>query len=205
VRVLIVTIVLLAVYAAGAAAQSTANADEAWSVSAAAATYMLPDDRNYAQPTVTADRAALHLEARYNYEALRTASMWAGYTLSGGQRVQWQVTPMVGGVFGRTIGIAPGYAASLTWRRVDAYIEGEFVFASEPEDRFAYHWSEVAVSPADWLRAGLVTQRTRAYDAERDIQRGPFVNVMFRRIDTAVYVFNPDSEPTVVLSIGWSF
>ncbi|HWT79462.1 MAG TPA: hypothetical protein VN648_11745, partial [Candidatus Methylomirabilis sp.] len=45
-----------------------------WSFSASAYTYFVPDSRDYVQPTVTADRRWLHLEARYNYENLETAS-----------------------------------------------------------------------------------------------------------------------------------
>ena len=43
-----------------------------WSASASVYQYLVPDDRDYAQPTVTFDREWLHLEARYNYEDLHT-------------------------------------------------------------------------------------------------------------------------------------
>ena len=204
-HMLIGAIGLLVLGPVAAAAQDAGNG-EPWSFSAAAATYILPDEGDYVQPTFTADRGRLHLEGRYNYEALRTGSAWLGYTISGGTRVQWEITPMAGGVFGRINGVAPGYAASLAWWKLDGYSEGEYVFASKAEDRFAYNWSELAIAPVEWLRVGLVTQRTRAYRADREIQRGPFVNVIYKQLDTAVYVFNPDdAEPTVVLSIGWSF
>ena len=52
------------------------------------------------QPTFTADRDWLHLEARYNYEALDTGSAWVGYNFSGGETLAWEFTPMIGGVFG---------------------------------------------------------------------------------------------------------
>ena len=205
-RMLLGAIVLLCLASVAAAAQDAGAAGEPWSFSGTVATYMLPDERNYAQPTFTADRGALHLEGRYNYEALRTGSAWLGYTISGGKRVQWEITPMAGGVFGRINGVAPGYAAALAWWKLDAYSEGEYVLASNADDRFTYNWSELAIAPVEWLRTGLVTQRTRAYRADREIQRGPFVNVIFKQLDTAVYIFNPDdAEPTVVLSIGWSF
>jgi len=71
-----------------------------WSFSAATYVYFVPDDSNYAQPTFTADRGRLHLEARYNYEDLETGSVWAGYNFSGGEKVAWEFTPMFGGVFG---------------------------------------------------------------------------------------------------------
>lgn len=198
---------LLALGPATSAAQSAEDAEErTWSLSATVAVYALPDDDNYPQPTFTADRGALHLEARFNYEALRTASLWAGYTMRGGHRVEWELTPMAGAVFGATDGIAPGFAASISWWKLDAYSEGEYVFATTSADSFAYNWSEVAVAPLDWLRMGLVTQRTRAYATDREIQRGPFGNVTYERIDAAVYVFIPeDGKPTYVLSLGWSF
>ena len=69
------------------------------------------------QPTVTADRGRLHLEARYNYEDLDTGSVWAGYNLKGGGDLAWELTPMVGGIFGATRGVAPGYRGSLGWKR----------------------------------------------------------------------------------------
>jgi hypothetical protein len=200
-------IVTLPLVAAEAAAQSADDtADPAWSFSVGVYTYVLPDEGNYAQPTFTADRSALHLEARYNYEATETGSLWAGYNLGGGDRVAWELTPMIGGVFGTTNGVAPGYKASLSWWKLEAYSEGEYVFATEAEERFAYNWSEVAIAPVEWLRAGVVAQRTRAYDAERDIQRGPFVGASFKGIDSAVYLFNPDDDkPTVVVAVTWSF
>jgi hypothetical protein len=168
--------------------------------------YVLPDENDYAQPTFTADRGVLHLEARYNYEALRTMSLWAGYAMRGGERVEWEFTPMVGAVFGATDGIAPGFVASMSWWKLDGYIEGEYVFAGISEDSFAYHWSEVAVAPFDSLRVGMATQRTRAYATDREVQRGPFVNATFKRIDAAAYVFiRADVRPTLVLSLGWSF
>ena len=91
------------------------EADEkAWSFSASATTYIVPDDQDYVQPTFTADRGWLHLEARYNYENLETGSVWIGYNFSGGEKLEWEFTPMLGGVFGDTTGIAPGYKVSVS-------------------------------------------------------------------------------------------
>ena len=82
---------------------STEEADEkAWSFSASAYTYIVPDFQEYVQPTFTADRDWLHLEARYNYENLETGSAWVGYNFSGGKKLEWEFTPMLGGVFGNT-------------------------------------------------------------------------------------------------------
>jgi hypothetical protein len=79
-----------------------------WSFSVSAYTYALSDDRHYVQPTVTANRGWLHLEARSNYEGLNTGSAWLGVNFTGGKTLEWEIKPMLGGVFGDTAGIAPG-------------------------------------------------------------------------------------------------
>ena len=181
--------------------------EKAWSFSLSAYTYIVPDDREYVQPTLTIDRDWLHLEARYNYEAIDTASTWVGYNFSGGDKLAWELAPMLGAVFGETTGIAPGYKGSLSWWKLELYSEGEYVFdLNDSSDSYFYNWSELTFSPVDWLRFGIVTQRTRLYESDRDIQRGLLVGVSWKALDIAAYVLNPDEDkPTFVFSIGVSF
>jgi hypothetical protein len=184
------------------------EADEkAWSFSASAATYIVPNDQEYVQPTITADRGWLHLEARYNYENLETGSVWAGYNCSGGEELEWELTPMLGGVFGNTTGIAPGYKGSLSWWKLELYSEGEYVFdTGNSAGSFFYSWSELSVSPVDWFRFGLVGQRTRAYQTDVDIQRGLLAGFSYKEVDFTTYVFNLNRDkPTWVFSVGMSF
>jgi len=55
-------------------------------------------------------------------------SLWAGYNFSAGQKLVLNITPMLGGVFGRTTGIAPGCEASLTYQKFQLSISSEYVF-----------------------------------------------------------------------------
>lgn len=183
------------------------EAEENWSFSASVYTYLVPNDRDYAQPTVALDRGWLHLEARYNYEDLETGSVWFGRNFGGGEKLAWEISPLLGGVFGHTTGIAPGYQGSLRWWRLELYSEGEYVFdTGDSSDSFFYNWSELTLAPVDWFRFGLVTQRTRAYKADRDIQRGLLAGFSLNRLDLTAYVFNPDeSKPTVILAAGLHF
>ncbi len=184
------------------------EADEkAWSFSASATTYIVPDFQEYVQPTFTADRGWLHLETRYDYENLETGSIWVGYNFSGGEKLEWEFTPMLGGVFGNTTGIAPGYELSLTYWKFELSSEGEFVFdVGTSEGSFFYSWSELSVSPVDWFRFGLVGQRTRTYQTDVDIQRGLLVGFFYKKIDFTTYVFNLDRDkPTWVFSVHTSF
>jgi hypothetical protein len=182
-------------------------AEKAWSFSASAFTYVVPDDVNYVQPTFAADCGWLHLEARYNYEALDTGSAWLGYNVSGGEKLTWEFTPMFGGVFGDTIGIAPGYEGSLSWWKLELYSEGEYVFDTRSSsDSFFYNWSELSLAPVEWFRFGLVTQRTRVYQTDRDIERGVLAGFSFRTVSLTGYALNPDEEnPTFVLAVELTF
>jgi hypothetical protein len=202
------TAIALALAAFGPQAVAEEEEDEkAWSFSASAFSYVLPDEPDYVQPTVTADYGSLHLEARYNYEDHQTGSAWVGYNFAGGDAFSFELTPIVGVVFGDTDGVAPGLEASLAWRQLDLSSEIEYVFdTAESSDSFLYTWSELGWSPEDWLRMGLVVQRTKAYKSEFDIERGFFAGVAYRNASVTAYVLNPDaSEPTVVVGVSVDF
>jgi len=178
-----------------------------WSVYASAYTYIVPESHNFVQPTITADRDWLHLEARYNYENLRTGSVWFGYNFSVGDKLALEFTPMIGGVMGDTAGVAPGYRFSLSYWKVELASEGEYVFdARDSTESFFYTWSELSISPVDWFRVGSAIQRTKLYQSDFDVQRGFLVGFAYKRVDFTSYVFNPDaSKPTVVLALGFQF
>ena len=182
-------------------------ADAGWAFSASVYGCFVPDSEDYAQPTFTADRGWLHLEARYNYENLETGSAWVGYNLGGGGRLEWELTPMLGGVLGETVGVAPGYQGSLSWWKLELYSEGEYVFdAGDAADSFFFNWSELSLSPVDWFRFGMVAQRTRVYQTDLDVQRGFLLGGSYRVVDLTAYLFNPDeSRPTFVLALGVNF
>jgi hypothetical protein len=179
-----------------------------WDYSATGYYYSLDDQNNYLSAIATADREALHLEARYNYEGIDTGSLFAGWTFSGGDALTWELTPILGAVFGATQGIAPGFEASLAYGMVDFYIEAEYMRDFEvQEDSFTYAWSELGFSPLQWLRFGIVGQRSRAYQSDRDIQRGGFAQLTFGKVTLGTYVFNPDdsADRFAIFSLGAAF
>jgi hypothetical protein len=57
--------------------------------------YIVPNDQSYVNPTFTADRNWLHLEARYNNENLRTGSLWMGYNFTAGKKLVLDITPLL--------------------------------------------------------------------------------------------------------------
>lgn len=181
-----------------------ATTKEPWAFSLVTDGYLVPDDVSYVNPNFTADHRWLHLEARYNSENLHTGSLWFGYNFSAGKKLVLNATPMIGGVFGRTNGIAPGCEASLTYKKIQASIANEYVFdIGDSSGSFYYTWPQVTYSPVDWLSLGFVAQRTRAYHTALDVQRGFFAGLSHKNATFTTYVFNAGwTTPTVVVEVA---
>lgn len=189
-----------------AATPVTEDTKKAWDFSLSAVTVLVPDQTDYVQPTFIADRDWLHMEARYNYESLDTGSAWVGYNIRGGEKLAIGFTPMLGGVFGETSGAAIGFRGSLTWWKLQLSSEGEWFFdTSESSSGFFYSWSELSMAPVDWFRFGGVSQRTRVYGSDRDIQRGVLAGFSFGKLNLTTYLLNPDKNPVWMFAAGVGF
>jgi hypothetical protein len=133
-----------------------------WGYSVTVDGYIIAGQQGYAQPTFTADRRWLHLEARYNYENLRTGSLWAGYNFVWGKEWHFAFTPMIGGVFGRTNGIAPGCEASIAWKLLGVSLSNEYLFDTTSKSGNSYYaWPQLSLQPLNWLQFGAVAERTK--------------------------------------------
>jgi hypothetical protein len=178
-----------------------------WTFGLSAYQYFLEHGGDYLQTTLTADRGELHLEARHNYEGIDTTSTWVGWnTTPIDEEVALQLTPMIGYAFGgHTEGPGLGYRGALSWKKLELYSEGEYLFdAGDQSGDFFYNWSELTLSPTDWFRFGVVAQRTRTWDSNLDIQRGLLVGFHFKRLDLSTQVFNLDQDhPTYVVSANF--
>jgi hypothetical protein len=178
-----------------------------WEYSLSTATYLALHSQDYVNPNFTADRDWLHLEARYNYEALKTGSLWLGYNFSTGEKLVFDATPMIGGVFGNITGIAPGYAISISYKPIEFFTQGEYFFdAGTRSGNFFYTWSELSCAPARWFRVGIVVDRTKALGSSFDIRRGPLVGFKYKTVDLTTYWLSPGSrEATFIFGVTFNF
>lgn len=192
------------------ASSPTANTQapaDPWDFNVSISGYVVPDGQSYFSPTFTGDHDTLHVEARYNYEAQKTGSLWVGYDLRVGKKLVLEATPMIGGVFGKVNGVAPGLEFTATYKKLQLYSANEYVFDTDTKaGSFFYTWTQLTYSPRAWLAFGYVVQRTRAYQTPLDIQRGPMVQFTRKKMTFATQIFNLGQvDPTVVLSVGYSF
>jgi hypothetical protein len=184
-----------------------ASAEE-WSLALTGFVFDPPDESSYFSPIFYADRGALHLEARYNYEDMETGSVFIGRNFEFGENVTLTAVPMFGVVLGSTEGVAPGGEIEIAWRRLAFYSESEYVFDLEAsEDSFLYTWLEATVAPVEWLRFGLVAQRTRAYETDLDVQRGLLVELTRGSVSFGFHWFNPDRSEDQIFAyaVGYEF
>jgi hypothetical protein len=192
-----------------ASVQTKTKAAQQWAYTFTLDGYLARGSTSFATPIFTADRNWLHLEGRYNYEDLRTGSLWAGYNFRK-EAGEWEldVTPIIGGVFGRTTGIAPGCEVALNYgARWQAYLENEYVFdTTSKSGDFYYAWPQISYSPVTWLRVGGVAQHTVAYSSRPTVQGGFLVGFSVSKWQFTSYVFNPGAAgTTVVLESIFSF
>jgi hypothetical protein len=178
-----------------------------WECSLSISTYLVQNGRDYANPTLVADRGWLHLEARYNYEAIKTGSLWLGYNFGFGKKLAFEATPMLGGVFGDITGIAPGYTISISYETIEFFTQGEYFFdAGNRSGNFFYNWSELSCAPVTWFRAGIVLDRTRALGSNFEIRRGPLVGFKYKKVDFTTYWLSPGSrDATFIFTVALNF
>lgn len=182
------------------------DSTSSWDFSADVNFYLITDDF-FALPVFRADKNKLHLEARYNYEDRETFSGWIGYNFSGGDdEFSYTFTPMLGGVFGLSQGVAPGLELTLTYKKFELYSEMENLFDLEnSENNFYYNWADLTYSPTDWLWFGISGQRTRLFQTDLEIQRGLLVGAGLKNFELNTYVYNIGDDPFMIITLSANF
>jgi hypothetical protein len=133
-----------AVCTARSAIAADGHDERPWTIGATAYAYFVPDEPDFVMAVVPLDVRLLHVEARYNYEAVRSASAFVGLNVAFGERVKVGVTPMFGGVAGDLDGLVPALRLTVAWWKVDFAGESEIVFDFDDSgSAFFYAWSEL--------------------------------------------------------------
>jgi hypothetical protein len=188
------------------ATEATETTDAAWEFSGSVFYSDPPGSGDRVTTIVYADRGPLHLELRYGYEDVETASLFAGWTFTSEGELEAGVTPMLGAVVGQTEGIAPGLELDLGWRRFAWYVEAEYLFDLEDEDDdFFYSWSTLTYAFTDWLSAGVVTERSKLVDDDLSLQRGLALELRRENLGLSLYAYNLGSDDSyAVVSLGFA-
>ncbi len=150
-----------------------------WTTSAYVDGYFQSGEQGYLVPTLFVDRGALHLEPRYNYEDFDTGSLFAGWAFTFGDAQRYaKLTPMLGAVFGKLNGVAPGLEVEARWGRVAYWLESEYVFdLKDSSGNFLSTWSELNVYALEWLWLGASVERLKPVHMKTEVGVGPMLGV----------------------------
>jgi hypothetical protein len=206
-RIVLTMFISLIVFTGNSLAQTGDSLKtKAWNFEATAMMYIVPEDV-YLLPIIKADRNKLHLESRYNYEDFNTFSLFGGYNFSGGKKLQYTITPMLGFAAGNTDGIAPGLELDFTLGKFELYSEMEYLFElNDKSYSYYYNWSEITFAPADWIWFGISGQRLRPYETDLGVERGATLGFSFKNISLSGYYFNPFTEDDYgIISLAVNF
>ena len=178
-----------------AAAQDVPKDSASWEFELDLYQYIVPHSPDNPVLMGYADYGKAHYEVRYNYEDLHTASVFAGYRMETGNVFVVGATPIGGVVFGNINGVVPGLLLDATWKKFDFYSESEYVvdFSNE-ESNYFYTWTELAYSPADFLRTGISANRTRLYQTDLEVQHGVFAEGIWKNLTAGFHWFNPAAD-----------
>jgi hypothetical protein len=190
-----------------APANTKDTSESEWQLEGLLYDYILPHEGDILMPILYVDWRSFHAEVRYNYEDMRTASVFAGYRLEAGEKLAFGATPMVGILFGNSSGLAPGLLLDLAYGKFDFYSESEYIVDfSGSENNYFYTWTELAFTPLENIRTGISANRTRLYQAELDVQKGLFAQCTFGKSTAGFHYFNPFTEDYFfVASLGFEF
>ena len=168
--------------------------------------YIMKDDFIFL-PIYSVDKGWMHLEARYNYEDMNTFSAWFGYNFSGGNKFQYTITPMLGGIVGHTNGMAPGLKLDFQLYGFEFSSQSEYVVdVLDKENNFFYNWTDFTYSPLDWLWFGLSLQRTRLYKTDLEFQYGLMAGGGYKWFGLSGYLYNLGlDDPYLILSMSFTF
>ena len=142
-------------------------------------------------------------EARYNYEELQTGSLYAGKKFTGGKKINYSVTPMLGVVFGKYNGGSAAMNVDFEYERI--FFSGQLQYTvnkENKEENFFYNWAEAAWQPLDWVYAGVSMQQIKLRNENLKSVPGLLLGFQINSITVPLYLFSPfNNERNLVIGL----
>lgn len=135
-----------------------------------------------------------YAELRYNYEDMKTVSLFTGKMLTGGGDLSYTLTPMIGYSIGNFTGVSLAANADLEWKNLFFSSQSQFSKATRnTAGDFFFNWSELGYSIGDHAFAGVAMQYTAEAGAQY-FEPGFLAGLSFKNISIPFYAFSPFSK-----------
>ena len=136
-------------------------------------------------------KKGMYAELRYNYEDLKTFSIYGGKTFTGGTDLKHSITPMAGYCIGKFTGLSLATNAEAEWKDFYLSTQTQYSIATKKDiANFFFSWSEAGYNISRNFFAGLAIQYTRQQGAD-DIQPGFVAGLDFKNLSIPFYLFSP--------------
>ena len=140
-------------------------------------------------------KKGFYTELRYNYEALETASFYAGKIFNKEDTWSYSVTPMLGLVFGKLNAASVAVNLEVSYKKTFISMQSQYTVSSHSgRDNFFFNWMELGYEPFKWFYAGISTQLTKMQQAGVEAEFGLLVGFKVKKFTVPLYVFNPLSK-----------
>jgi hypothetical protein len=144
-----------------------------------------------------------YAEARYNYDAEKTLSLYAGKTFEKQSKVSYSFSTMAGILMGQFNGGAIAVNTELEYKKIFLSLQSQYTFSIKyPHTNFIYNWGDIGYTYSSVFSAGISIQQTALCASVLD--RGLFVKAQFGHWTLPLYVFNPErNERFAVLGLNF--
>jgi len=145
-------------------------------------------------------KKGMYTEMRYNYEAVKTASVYTGKSFTKKGSFEYTVTPMLGIVLGSYTGGSLAMNLEAAYKKIFVSMQTQYTVSSNAvRDNFFFNWTEVAYQPLKWFYAGVSTQQTKLYESACKQEYGILTGFVTKKLTIPVYVFNPLSDNKIFI------
>jgi len=136
-----------------------------------------------------------YLEGRYNYEDLKTFSMYMGKTFENNSAFSYSFTPIAGTVFGTYKGGSIGANLSLEYRSLSFSSQPQYTLSlAGRENNFLYSWSDLSCQLFKGFSLGISAQHTKLFGEKAFLEKGLMMEIAFKKLAVPLYVFSPESS-----------
>jgi hypothetical protein len=143
-----------------------------------------------------------YIEARGNYEAIHSASIYFGKVFGKKGLISYSIIPIAGLVMGSFNGASVGANVALDYEKVSFASQSQYTFSIENRaTNFTYSWSDLTYQLKGWVSAGISLQQTRGL-----FEKGILIRGVYKNLSMPLYVFNPatnDRYFVIGINVGW--
>lgn len=132
-----------------------------------------------------------YFEARYNYDDLHTLSLYFGRAFDLSKEATIELTPMIGGAFGRLKGISPALTFDLEYKKFTTASECQYTFVlSEGGESFFYDWTNFNFEVYKNIGLGGAAQIYIPKTGSGEVNYGPMANFKYKNFLLEGYAYN---------------